>query len=80
MAGALRGATERIREGASLTSALESTAMLEALPLEMVKVGEQTGALGDMLDAISDFYDEDLDTRIDLAVAHVLTKEDIPGL
>jgi len=64
MARALAGATERIREGASLTSALESTHMLEALPLEMVKVGEQTGALGDMLDAISDFYDEDLDTQI----------------
>jgi type IV pilus assembly protein PilC len=64
MAGALRGATERIREGASLTAALESTAMLEALPLEMVKVGEQTGALGDMLSAIAEFYDEELDTRM----------------
>jgi type IV pilus assembly protein PilC len=64
MARALRGATERIREGASLTSALESTAMLEDLPLEMVKVGEQTGALGDMLNAIADFYDEELDTRM----------------
>jgi type IV pilus assembly protein PilC len=64
MAGALRGATERIREGASLTAALESTRMLEALPLEMVKVGEQTGALGDMLNAIAEFYDEELDTRM----------------
>jgi type IV pilus assembly protein PilC len=60
----LGGATGRIREGASLTAALESTDMLEALPLEMVKVGEQTGALGDMLDAIADFYDEELDTRM----------------
>ena len=64
MAGALQGATERIREGASLTAALESTAMLEDLPLEMVKVGEQTGALGDMLTAIAEFYDEELDTRM----------------
>jgi type IV pilus assembly protein PilC len=64
MAQAVGAATGRIREGASLTTALESTGMLEALPLEMVKVGEQTGALGDMLDAISDFYDEDLDTRM----------------
>jgi type IV pilus assembly protein PilC len=64
MSQALRGATTRIREGASLTAALESTGMLEALPLEMVKVGEQTGALGDMLDAIADFYDEELDTRM----------------
>jgi type IV pilus assembly protein PilC len=64
MARAVGGATGRIREGASLTSALESTHMIEALPLEMVKVGEQTGALGDMLGAVSDFYDEELDTRI----------------
>jgi type IV pilus assembly protein PilC len=64
MAGAVAAATPRIREGASLTAALESTGMLETLPLEMVKVGEQTGALGDMLNAIAEFYDEELDTRI----------------
>ncbi len=64
MARAVGSATGRIREGASLTSALESTGMLEALPLEMVKVGEQTGALGDMLNAISEFYDEELDTQM----------------
>ena len=61
---AVGGATGRIREGASLTSALEATGMLEALPLEMVKVGEQTGALGDMLNAIAEFYDEELETKM----------------
>ncbi|HXB54748.1 MAG TPA: type II secretion system F family protein [Vicinamibacteria bacterium] len=64
MAGAVAAATPRIREGASLTASLESTGMLETLPLEMVKVGEQTGALGDMLNAVAEFYDEELDTRI----------------
>jgi type IV pilus assembly protein PilC len=64
MAGAVGKATGRIREGASLTIALESTGMLEPLPLEMVKVGEQTGGLGDMLNAVADFYDEDLDNRM----------------
>jgi type IV pilus assembly protein PilC len=64
MAQAIGKATGRIREGASLTTALESTGMLEPLPLEMVKVGEQTGALGDMLNAVADFYDEDLDNRM----------------
>jgi type IV pilus assembly protein PilC len=64
MALAVGGATGRIREGASLTTALESTGMLEALPLEMVKVGEQTGALGDMLSSIAEFYDEELDTQM----------------
>jgi type IV pilus assembly protein PilC len=64
MGRAIAESTGRIREGASLTSALESTGMLEPLPLEMVKVGEQTGALGDMLNAIAEFYDEELDTRM----------------
>jgi type IV pilus assembly protein PilC len=41
MAREIGSATGRIREGASLTTALESTGMLEALPLEMVKVGEE---------------------------------------
>jgi type IV pilus assembly protein PilC len=71
MAAALGSATSRIREGASLTSALESTGMLETLPLEMVKVGEQTGALGDMLNAIAEFYDEELDTRLAAVLALV---------
>jgi type IV pilus assembly protein PilC len=64
MGQAVASCTAKIREGASLTLALESTGMLESLPLEMVKVGEQTGALGDMLNAVSEFYDEDLDIRI----------------
>jgi type IV pilus assembly protein PilC len=64
MGTAVAGCTHRIREGASLTTALESTGMFEALPLEMVKVGEQTGALADMLNAVAEFYDEDLDIRI----------------
>jgi type IV pilus assembly protein PilC len=64
MGTAVAGCTHRIREGASLTTALESTGMFEALPLEMVKVGEQTGALAEMLNAVAEFYDEDLDIRI----------------
>ena len=38
--------------------------MFETLPLEMVKVGEQTGALGEMLGAVAEFYDEELETRM----------------
>jgi type IV pilus assembly protein PilC len=30
----------------------------------MIRVGEQTGALGDMLSAVAEFYDEELDTRM----------------
>ena len=64
MAKAVGASTKMIREGASLTTALESTRMFETLPLEMVKVGEQTGALGEMLGAVAEFYDEELETRM----------------
>ena len=71
MGQAIGASAVRIREGASLTTALESTQMLEPLPLEMVKVGEQTGALGDMLNAVSEFYDEDLDNHVAAALSLV---------
>ena len=61
---AVGGTTRQIREGISLAVALDSTRMLENLAIEMVKVGEQTGALGDMLHSIAEFYDEELETRL----------------
>jgi len=69
MAAAVAAATPQIREGRSLTSALESTQMLDNLALEMVKVGEQTGALADMLNAVADFYDEEIETRMAAVLA-----------
>jgi len=69
MASAVSSATPQVREGKSLTTALESTGMLENLPLEMVKVGEQTGALADMLNTIAEFYDEETETRLQVALS-----------
>jgi type IV pilus assembly protein PilC len=71
LAKAVAGATPLIREGRSLTTALESTGLLDNLALEMVKVGEQTGALADMLTAVADFYDEELDTQLATVMALV---------
>ena len=69
MAAAVAAATPQIREGRSLTSALESTQVLDNLALEMVKVGEQTGALADMLTAVADFFDEEIETRMATVLA-----------
>lgn len=69
LGAAVSSATPAIREGKSLTVALEATGMLENLAIEMVKVGEQTGALADMLTAVADFYDEDLETRLATVMA-----------
>lgn len=71
MAEAVTAATHHIREGKSLTTALESTGMMDNLALEMVKVGEQTGALGDMLNAVADFFDEELENRMAKVLAMV---------
>jgi type IV pilus assembly protein PilC len=71
MADAIGKATPLIKEGKSLTTALESTGMLENLALEMIKVGEQTGALSDMLTAIADFYDEEMEGRLATVLALV---------
>jgi len=69
MAAAVAKAVPQIREGRSLTVALESTEMVENLALELVKVGEQTGALADMLTAVADFYDDELAGRVAAVMA-----------
>jgi type IV pilus assembly protein PilC len=71
LASAVSAATPQIREGRSLTVALESTRIVDPLALEMVKVGEQTGALGEMLSAVADFYDEEMETRLATVLALV---------
>ena len=71
LAAAVADAAPLIREGRSLTAALESTNLLDNLALEMVKVGEQTGALADMLKSLAEFIDEELETRMQTLLALV---------
>jgi type IV pilus assembly protein PilC len=71
ISAAVGATTRQIREGIALAVALDSTRMLENLAIEMVKVGEQTGALGDMLNSIAEFYDEELETRLATVLALV---------
>lgn len=71
LAASIASATPLVREGRSLTTALESTGLLDNLALEMVKVGEQTGALADMLTSVAEFYDEELDTQLATVMALV---------
>jgi type IV pilus assembly protein PilC len=64
VAEALQTSTARVREGMSLADALDATGRFPDLALEMVQVGEQTGALPEMLNHVADFYDEDLDLQL----------------
>ncbi len=60
-----------VQEGKSLADSLEATRRFPELALEMIQVGEQTGALPDMLNHVADFYDEDLDLRLTALLAWV---------
>jgi type IV pilus assembly protein PilC len=61
----------RVREGGELWRALENTGMMTNLTVEMVKVGESSGALEEMLNSASEFYDEEIDALLARVVSFV---------
>ena len=61
---AVASVVPRVREGAELWRSLEQTGQLTSLAVEMIKVGEATGALEEMLTNVSDFYDEAIEARL----------------
>jgi len=63
IASSIRGAIGQVREGKTLSDSLERTGHFPELALEMIRVGEQTGSLPDMLNHVADFYDEDVNLR-----------------
>ena len=53
-----------VREGSSLAHTLQQRRTFPDVAIEMVEVGESTGALAEMLNSIADFYDEENDTSL----------------
>ncbi len=60
----VREVVPKVREGGELWQALDSTGIFTNLTIEMIKVGETSGALEEMLTAVSDFYDEEIDVLL----------------
>jgi type IV pilus assembly protein PilC len=54
----------RVREGAPLNEALEATGLAPQIATDMIRVGEATGSLDEMLSNASDFLDQAVDTRL----------------
>ena len=65
----IRESVPKVREGRELWKTLEQTDIFTDLTIEMIKVGESSGALEEMLAAVSEFYDEE----IDLLLARVIS-------
>jgi len=60
----IAGIVQNVREGEPLWRSLENTGVISDLAIEMIKVGESTGALTEMLANVSEFYDEDIEARL----------------
>jgi type IV pilus assembly protein PilC len=60
---------ETVREGKSLAESLENTGVFPTLASEMITVGEQTGALPQMLNSVAEFFEEDVSTALAAALA-----------
>lgn len=57
-------AAERVREGESLHVSLAETRLVPDLAIEMIEVGEASGALPAMLTSVAEFYEEEVSTRL----------------
>ena len=69
ISSATLAAAEKVREGSSLASSLEEAGVFPALAVEMIEVGESTGALPAMLTSVAEFYEEDVQTALVAALS-----------
>ena len=60
----LEKAGQSVREGQSLSSSLAVTRVFPGLAVDMIEVGESTGALPAMLSSVAEFYEDDVSTRM----------------
>ncbi|HWC98914.1 MAG TPA: type II secretion system F family protein [Candidatus Sulfopaludibacter sp.] len=60
----VEGAGKMVREGQPLSGSLHSAKMFPALAIDMIEVGESTGSLPAMLSSVAEFFEEDVNTRM----------------
>jgi len=61
---AIMAVRKSVEEGKSISEPLAQTKAFPAMVVQMINVGEQTGALDQMLSKIADFYEEEVDTAV----------------
>jgi type IV pilus assembly protein PilC len=60
----IRYARERISEGKTMAEPLSQSKVFPGMVVQMIAVGEQTGALDQMCSKIADFYEEEVDVAV----------------
>jgi len=69
IATAVFGSVESVREGLGLGKSLRKTGVFPDLSVEMIEVGESTGALPAMLNSVAEFFEEDTQTSLSTAMS-----------
>jgi type IV pilus assembly protein PilC len=64
IAKAVYVSVETVREGKGLALSLDKTGVFPELSIEMIEVGESTGALPQMLNSVAEFFEEDVQTSL----------------
>jgi type IV pilus assembly protein PilC len=68
---ALSKTQQMVKEGQPLSRALNATKVFPPLAIDMMEVGESTGALPAMLSSVAEFYEEDVNTRMQATLSLV---------
>jgi type IV pilus assembly protein PilC len=66
---AVSEATQMVREGESLHHSLASKRVVPVLALDMIEVGESSGALAPMLTSVAEFYEDEVALRLSALVS-----------
>jgi len=69
IAKAVFSSVSSVREGKGLAQSLQGTKVFPALSVEMIEVGESTGALPGMLNSVAEFFEEDVQTALTAAMS-----------
>lgn len=64
LSNAVARAARGVREGQPLSKSLEASGVFPELAIEMIEVGEATGALPQMLTSVAEFFEEDVNLRL----------------
>lgn len=71
IAEALTNIREKVQEGSPLSVAMNNSGEFPSLVVRMVRIGEESGNLTDVLQQVADFYDRDVNEAVDAMIAMI---------
>ncbi|MNQ79059.1 Type II secretion system protein F [compost metagenome] len=62
---AVQGISQEVASGTQLSAAMRGSGLFPNLAVQMTAIGEESGALDDMLDKVANHYENEVDTMVD---------------